>query len=226
MCNPLIIGAALLAGGTGAQIIGNNKAKNAVRDTLAMEQARQKRMTAQQDEALSQSMRSAQNLNDDSVRQQAIDHRKNAFMAALAGSPAVSSEAPLAGSAPAVVGEYANRVGAAEQAAMGQQAAALANMTGFGDTLFNTQVGIGRSGDAISQIARDKAFSADILNNELTAAQAKGSTLRGLGGLAAQIGGMMIGSNIKFGGGIGKAAKLNVGQSKMLGTGALGGPLG
>ena len=207
MCNPVLIGAALLAGGTGAQIIGNNKAKNAVRDQLAMEQSRQKRMTAQQDEALQGSMRSAQNLNDDSVRQQAIDHRKNAFMAALAGSPAANSGIPMAESAPTVVGEYAGRVGGAEQAAMSQQAAALANMTGFGDTLFNTQVGIGRSGDAISQIARDKAFSADILNNELTAAQAKGSTLRGLGGLAATIGGMMLGSNIKIGGGGGGLPK-------------------
>ena len=196
MCSPLIIGAALLASGTGAQIIGNNMAKRAVRNTLAFEQERQRKMTGQQDAALSQSMRSAQDLNDPAVRQEAIDRRKAAFMQALGASPAQQGVVPMAGSAPQVVGDYAQRVNGEEQGYMGQQAAALANVTGFSDSLFNTQVGVGRAGDLISQVARDKARSADILGNELTAAQARGGTLRGLGGLAAQIGGMMVGANL------------------------------
>lgn len=226
MCNPVLIGAALLASGTGAQIIGNNMAKRAVANTLLLEQNNQKRMTAQQDQALAGSMKSAQDLNNQAVRQEAIDRRKQAFMQALGTSAANQPIVPAAESAPAVVGDYALRTNAAEQADMAQQAGALANMTGFNDSLFNTQVGIGRGGEAIDQVARDKARSAEILNNELVHAQSRGGTLRGLGGIASTIGGMMLGANLKIGGSLGKAANATAGQSRALGLGGYAGPLG
>ncbi|MBY0392011.1 MAG: hypothetical protein K2Q27_01960 [Novosphingobium sp.] len=210
----------MLAAGTISSYIGNQQAKNATRNQLALENQRQASKTREQEQALDQSYQAAGKLKDPNAQQAASDKRRQAFVAALNARPENSGYLPGQESAPKVVADAADQSAARQNAYSEGQAGALADLTSQGDLLQNANIDIGRAGQTIGQLGRDKYNSANALNAELNAARFKGGTLRGLGGLAQTIGMAALGS--KLGGlNAGKYGSLN---SVMEGT-SLGKPV-
>lgn len=208
MCDPISIGIALTVAGSAAQYAGNEQAKRAGLNALSMEQTRQKAKTADQQKLLDSSYDAATKLNDPNAQQGAIDKRKAAFIEALNARPANSGYLPGADSAPKVVVDASDKAMADQGAFSGQQADALARLTGFGDQLFNTNIQLGRNSQGIGQLGSDKANSAAALQAELNAARFKGGTLRGLGGLAQMVGmAALSGGLLKGGTGLPTAAQ-------------------
>jgi len=228
MCDPISIGLGLAAAGTVAQYFGNQQAKHASQAAYTAEQGRQKAKTREQEALLDQSYDSARKLNDPNAENAAADKRKAAFVAALNARPSDSGYLPGQDSAPKVVADAASKAQESQNAFSGQQADALARMTGFGDQLLDTNIALGRNAQGIGMIGTDKANSAAALNAELNAAQYKGGFLRGLGGLA-----QMVGMAALSGGAFGAGGGASVGATSagsgtagmMNGLGAMGGPV-
>lgn len=217
MCGPWAIPLALAVGGSVAQYMGAKKADNAMLSRFNAEQGRQKRMSAEQDTLLDQSYDTAEKLKDDT---DAVAARKAAFIDALNSRDAGQDFLP--GNAPAIVAESNNQVVADQRARSTQQAEALANLTGMGDQLLNTDIALGRAGQQIGQLGTSKARSAEVLDAELRAAAQKGATLRGLGGLAQMVGSAWLGAGALTGAGSGAAVAHGAGGSSG-GFGAMGG---
>ena len=203
MCDPISLGIGLTLAGSAAQYIGNQQAKRATLNAFNTEQVRQKAKTADQQKLLDNSYDTAGKLNDPNAQQAAVDKRKSAFIQALNARPADSGYLPGTDSAPKVVADASAKATADQDAFSGQQADALARMTGLGDQLFDTNIQLGRNSQGIGQLGVDKAQSAAALNAELNAARFKGGTLRGFGGLAQMIGAAALG------GGFGSKGSLN-----------------
>ncbi|API60529.1 hypothetical protein BSL82_15600 [Tardibacter chloracetimidivorans] len=221
MCGPWAIPLALAVGGSVAQYFGNQRAENAMMARHNVEQGRQKRMSAEQDALLGESYESAEKLRDDT---DAVSARKAAFIDAL--NSRSDNQDFLPGNAPAIVAESNNKVVGEQRARSQQQAEALANLTGMGDQLLDTNVSLGRLGQQIGQIGTSKARSAEVLDAELRAAAQKGSTLRGLGGLAQMVGSAWLGANAFTGLGSGATASQAVSHGaggSSGGFGAMGG---
>lgn len=186
MCDPISLG--LLAAGTISSYIGNQQAKSATRNALTLERQRQTAKTRDQEQALDQSYQAAGRLKDPNAQQAASDKRRQAFVAALNARPENSGYLPGQESAPKVVADAADQSTARQNAYSEGQAGALADLTSQGDLLQNANIDIGRAGQTIGQLGRDKYNSAQALEAELRAAQFKGQTLRGLGQLFQTIG--------------------------------------
>jgi hypothetical protein len=181
MCDPISI--ALVAAGTVAQYAGNQQAKHASQNALTLEHQRQAKATQQQDQALDQSYQAAGKLNDPHAQEEAAGKRRQAFVAALNARPSDSAYLPGQQSAPKVVADASDQSAARQSAYSEGQAGALANLTSQGDMLQNANIMLGRSGQTIGQLGRDKFNSAQVLEAELNAAKYKGGFLRGLGQL-------------------------------------------
>lgn len=199
MCDPFSIGIALAVGGLGASQIGNNQAAGAQARAQSQERARQQKMTQQQEGYFNDSLGKATAITDPTQQAAAVDKR-NADLSAAIQPSAESSYMPGSSSAPQLVKTANDKAVGNEKADASRLALALAQMGAPGQQLFDANIGIGRNSQGIGQIAQSKASSADVLNAELQAAAQKGGTLRGLGGLATSIGGMMIGSGLGAGG--------------------------
>jgi len=195
MCDPLTIGLAVAS--AGLQFVGNKQAQNATKQRLNAENIRQNQMNQQQDAALDESYQAAGKLKDEGAQQEAVNNRRQAFIQALNTRPANQNYLPGMDSAPQVVADAARATGAQQDAFSQNQAGALANLTGMEDMLQNTGFMLGRTGQSIDQIARDKARSADALRAELEAARHKGAVFRGLGQL---VGALSLGKVLGVGG--------------------------
>lgn len=212
MCDPISIG--LAVAGTVSSYIGNQQAKSATRNQLALENQRQASKTREQEQALDQSYQAAGKLKDPNAQQAASDKRRQAFVAALNARPENSGYLPGQESAPKVVVDAADQSAARQNAYSEGQAGALADLTSQGDLLQNANIDIGRAGQTIGQLGRDKYNSAQALEAELRAAQYKGGFLRGLGQLFQTIG--MAKGMSGFGGGHGSLTSvLNSGSGYM-----------
>lgn len=194
MCDPISI--ALLAGGAGLNYLGNEQAKEASNSALQAERQRQALMTQQQQQALDQSDADIKKLSNPQEQQAAVDKRKAAFIEALNTAPASQGYLPGQDNAPAVVASAADKTNAAQADFSRQQAAALAALTGNSDQMLNTNIALGRNGQIIGQLGKNKANSAAALEAELRAAQFKGQTLRGLGQLGMTAGGALAGAGL------------------------------
>jgi hypothetical protein len=185
MCDPITIG--LTIASAAASYIGNQQAKSAVRGQLALENQRQQTKTREQEQALDQSYQATEKLKDPHAQDEAAGKRRQAFVAALNARPQDSGYLPGQESAPKVVSDAADQATARQNNFSEGQAGALANLTSQGDMLQNTNIALGRSGQTIGQLGRDKINSAQVLDSELRAAQYKGGFMRGLGQLLSTI---------------------------------------
>lgn len=197
-----IVGSALFAGGSAATYAGNKKAERAQGKTYAAEKRRQDDLTAQQDTLFKNSLDRTGAVAGQPGQDDAAAARKAAFVEALGGKSPDQGFLPGSSSADAAVGQNANEVIATQNAFSDQQADALAKLTGFGDQMLDANILNARDAGAVNQLSTSKRASAGVLDAELQAAARKGGTLRGLGGLATQIGGMVL-TNGMGGGGLG-----------------------
>lgn len=188
MCDPISIGVALAAAGTAAQYAGNQQAKRATNQRLDAESLRQKAKTEEQQGLLDQSYNAAQKLKAPAETQAVTDKNKAAFIAALNSAPQTQGYLPGSDNAPKVVADNASKANSDQRAFSEQQANAMADLRSFGDQMLDTNIALGRSGQGIGQLARDKVRSADALNAELRAAAFKGQGLRNFGSLAQMVG--------------------------------------
>ena len=141
----------------------------------------------------------------------------------MAPQGAAGTYLPGQGSAPAIVQQQEGKAVEGARTDARSLASALAALGGTGDQLQRLNIDIGRNSQRIGQVARDKGNSAGILQTELQAAAEKGALLRGLGGLAMQIGmsAAMAGAG---GGGFGKIFNPSVAaKATSAGAGAAGG---
>ncbi|CAB4120906.1 hypothetical protein UFOVP4_4 [uncultured Caudovirales phage] len=188
MCDPISIAAALTVAGTAANYAGNKQAERASLSAFNTEQRIQKQKTAEQDLALDNSNNTTKKLLDPNAQADAVNARKEAFIAALNTRPAGQDYLPGQEGAPTIVADAAAKASADQRSYSEQQAGALANMQGFGDQMFGTNIAVGRNGQMIGQLGKDKFNSANVLDSELRAASYKGQDLRNIGTLAQQIG--------------------------------------
>lgn len=188
MCIPLVAAAALAGVGGVAKYLGEKKAQKAQANAAQMERQRQQRMTEEQQGYFDQSLASAGDVADPAAIAAAKGARENALFAAMAPQGAAGTYLPGQGSAPAIVQQQEGKAVEGARTDARSLASALAALGGTGDQLQRLNIDIGRNSQRIGQVARDKGNSADILQTELQAAAEKGSLLRGLGGLAMQIG--------------------------------------
>jgi hypothetical protein len=189
MCIPLAVGAALLTGAGGlAKYFGEKKAQNAQRRAELAERQRQQRMTEEQQAYLDDSLAGAGETADPAKIAAAKAARENTLIGAMMPAESQANFLPGQSSAPAVVQQQEARSVDKSAGEARSLASALAALGATGDQMQALNIRIGRNSQGIGQVARDKANSADILQTELQAAAEKGAFLRGLGGLAQQIG--------------------------------------
>lgn len=182
MCFPLLP-AALAVAGMGANYLGNRAASKATNRANTMERGRQQTLERSQEAALGESEAAARRLRDPAAQGQAVDARRQAFVAALDRGGPSQGILPGAERAPSVVADSARAVDGERRAYGDQQASALAELTAMGDQLLGTQIDMGRAGQRIAQDGASRRRSAAVLDSELQAAATKGSTLRGIGSL-------------------------------------------
>ena len=192
MCDPVSIATALAVAGTAAKYAGNKQAERASSNAYNAEQRIQKQKTAEQDVALENSNNGVRKLLDPNAQADATNARKEAFIAALNTRTPTQDYLPGSEGVPSVVADAATKANANQRSYSEQQAGALANLEGFGDQIFKTNINLGRNAQTIGQLGKDKVNSANVLDSELRAAQFKGADLRGFGDLAQQIGMAML----------------------------------
>lgn len=193
MCLPvaMAIPLALMAVGTVAQYFGNQSAEKAQWSAFNAEQRRQKGFDEQQGALFGESLDKSKKLLDPNETGKEVANRRDTMLAALPPEGAPRETLPGNADGPQVVQNAADRANAEGRAYTEQQASALANLFGFGDQIFKTDIGIGRDAQGINQLGSFRRGSAAALDAELQAAAQKGSTLRGLGGLALSIGSVL-----------------------------------
>lgn len=191
-----IVGSALFAGGSAATYAGNKKAEHAQKSAYSAEKRRQDDLTAKQDVLFQNSLDRTGGVASQAGQDEATAARKAAFVEALSGKSPDQGFLPGSSTADAAVGENANRVVADQNAYSDQQAGALAKLTGFGDQMLDANVLNARDAGAVNQLSTSKRASAGLLDGELQAAARKGGVLRGLGGLATQLGTMALTSGL------------------------------
>lgn len=189
MCIPALAAAALLAGAGGvAKYFGEKKAQKAQERVQATERARQQRMTEQQQGYLDDSLAGAGETADPAKIAAAKAARESTLIGAMMPAASQANFLPGQSSTPAIVQQQEGRSVAKSAGEARSLASALAALGATGDQMQGLNIRIGRNSQGIGQVARDKANSADILGTELEAAAQKGALLRGLGGLAQQVG--------------------------------------
>jgi hypothetical protein len=228
MCGPWALPLALLAGGTVAQYVGNKQAERAQNNRYQDEKRRQDRMTEEQQGLFQDSLARGQDLQSEEGQNKAIDTRQSALMSAIAPRSEGADYLPGSDSASNVVRTATDKAVGTQKAETGNLAAAMARLAAPNDQLLHANIGIARDAGKIGQVASFKAGSADVLNAELRAAAQKGAFLRGIGGLASSIGGMMIPGAAGLGaaGSAAGAAGAAGAGSTMIGVHAVGGGIG
>lgn len=188
MCIP-VFAAALLAGAGGvAKYIGEKKAAKAQARASENERVRQREMTERQQQLVNRSTDAAGNMADPSAIAAAKNDREGQLFAAMQGADGPTNFLPGQAGAPTVVQQQSGKAVERSQEQARTLASAMAALGGTTDQMQGLGIQLGRNSQQMGQIARDKMNSAGILPAELEAAAHKGSLLRGLGGLAMQIG--------------------------------------
>lgn len=204
MCVPLIP-LALAAAGTFASYIGQKQAERARNTTFSSERQRQADLGDEQHSRFKDSLAKTQDLVDPATRDKAVQAREGSLASAIVPQSA-SSYLPGSSSAPSVVATANERAGASSQATSLNLARTLATLGATGDQLQDVNTQIGRNSQHIGQLGSFKAGSLGVLDAEMRAASQKGSFLRGIGGLAQQIGGAWLGASAMGAGSAGGAA--------------------
>lgn len=205
MCVPLIP-LALAVGGTIAQYIGQKQAQRASNRTFNAERDRQKAFDDEQHARFKDSLSKTEGMLDPAAVARAAAKREDSLANAIVG-PTAGSYLPGSASAPDVVQQAKDKSAATSAATSANLARTLAALGGTEDQLQDLNVGIGRNHESIANIARFKSGSLGVLDAEMKAAAQKGRFLRGIGGLAQQIGGAWLGaSSLGGAGGAGGAA--------------------
>lgn len=181
MCFPMAIPLALAVAGSGFNYLGSRAADKAASRATMAETQRQKQFEQEQQAAFDQSRAAAGKLLNPQDREQAVDARKQAFIAALNRAPADQGILPGAEGAPQVVADAGAKINAGQRQYSEGQASTLAELTAMGDQLLGTNIEMGRQGQKINQIGQSRRRSASLLDGDLRAAANKGSTLRGIG---------------------------------------------
>lgn len=185
---PLLVGAALLGAGGVAKYFGDRKAEKAQMREQDRERARQAAMDQQQQAVFEDSLSKSGDVADPAAMAAAAARREDALHSAMLPPQAAASFLPGQSASPSIVQRQEARAVGRSGAEARALATALAALGGTGDQMQTLEIGLGRNNNRLAQLARDKAGSADAHALELEAAKQKGAFLRGLGGLAMQLG--------------------------------------
>lgn len=194
MCVPFLP-LALAAAGTVAKFIGDKQQQNAREKTFNAERDRQKAFTDQQQARFEDSLHRTQATTDPANMDAAAQRRESVLSHVIVPQSAEGSYLPGSSSAPTTVATASDAAGAHSAAVSQGLAHAIAALGGTGDAMQNLNIGIGRDAQSIGQIGGFKAGSLGVLDAELKAAEQKGAFLRGIGGLAQQIGTTWLGAS-------------------------------
>ena len=208
MCLPLLaIGAIASAAGTAAKFFGEKQAERARDKTFNAERARQEALSQQQQGRFQDSVDRAGNMADPASHATATAAREGSLASAIVSHDAPGSSLPGSSSAPALVATAADKAGSKADASSRSLAHALAALGATGDQMQGLNIGVGRNSQQIGQIGGFKAGSLGVLDSEMQAASAKGGFLRGIGGLAQQLGQAAMMGGMGGGGSAAGAAK-------------------
>lgn len=199
MCLPLLP-LALAAAGTVANFIGQKQAERASTRAFSSEHDRQEALTGRQTAHFQDSLDKTAGVLDPAAEAAATEKRNSALSAAIVPQSAEGNYLPGSSSAPAVVAAAADKAGAKSEANSRSLAHALAALSANGDQMQGLNIGIGRNSQEIGQLGGFKAGSIGVLDSEMKAAAQKGAFLRGIGGLAQQIGAAWLGASALGGG--------------------------
>jgi len=199
MCFPAAIPLALAAAGSGFNYLGNRAAAKAQTRATMAENQRQKQFEQEQQAQFEHSQNAARRLLDPQAQGDAVDARRQAFIAALNRAPVDQGILPGGEGAPQVVADAAAGISRGQRAYSENQASTLAELTAMGDQLLSTNIDMNRAGQRIGQIGASRRRSSALLDGDLRAAANKGSTLRGLGTML-QIAGQAAGASGMGGG--------------------------
>lgn len=220
MCIPLLP-LALVAAGTAAKFFGERQAQRAREGAFNAERARQKELTDRQIASFQDSVDQTSAMLDPVNRAKAEDARNSALASTILGRGSDAAYLPGSSSAPTLVATAADKAAGSSEANSRSLAQALAALGATGDQMQGLNIGINRNGQQIGQLGGFKAGSMGVLDSEMQAANAKGGFLRGIGGLAQQIG---MAAAMGGGGSIGKLAG-NVGNNSGLVFSGMRGPI-
>lgn len=189
--------AALMAAGTTAQYMGNQKSKKAMDEMQALEAARQKKLQGKSDELLGDSLKRSDAATAEADIQDASAKRQAAYDQVL--PPPSSQEKTLTDQLGVsadnkVIGNEVSARNAQADNSARSLAAALANLGGGTDQTLNTAILNNRALVNQQQVGNFMQGSANVLPFENQAAHAKGDNLRGIGDIlnaAAMVTGTM-----------------------------------
>lgn len=208
MCLPLLaIGAIATAAGTAAKFFGEKQAERARDKTFNAERARQEALSQQQQARFQDSVDRTGAMTDPAAHAQATAAREGVLADVITRSGAPGGYLPGSSSAPALVATATDKAGAKSEANSMSLAHALAALGATGDQMQGLNIGIGRNSQQIGQLGGFKAGSMGVLDSEMKAAAAKGGFLRGIGGLAQQLGMAAMSGGMGGGGSAAGAAK-------------------
>lgn len=194
MCVPLIP-LALFAAGTVAKFIGEKQAEKARNTTFNAERDRQKAFEGEQTAKFQDSLDQTKGMQDPAAQAAAAAKREDTLASAIVPASAPGNYMPGSSSAPSVVATASDAAGAKSAENSASFARALAALGGTTDQMQGLNIGIGRNNQSIDQIGGFARGSMGVLDGEMKAASAKGGFLRGVGGLAQQIGGAWMGAS-------------------------------
>lgn len=194
MCNPLLIGAALMVGGAAASNHGAKKAERAAINVRRAEDARQAQYQQQAEGGLRDNMEAVQRENIEDRQTQATASREDAYRAQGMAAPRAAQMASSGsmGGNRVVASSLADAMQRANER-VAQLGNARARLNSFGDAMFDTNILLGRGREQIGQAANLAAHSLRPVDAELGAAQHKGSNARALGSLLSTVGGAVMG---------------------------------
>lgn len=179
MCDPVTLTAVALVGaGTAAQAEGQGQARHAAKGAVSAESKRQGVIRDKSygvvDNTLSGMGRPAQ----DQLQGNAERARGAAYTAPIGTTAPFMS--PLAGSNPAIAGEFQRAGGIAQSKSLGE-ALARAKLDSYGDANLATDIKTGHNAQDIGFNSRQAQESQAVLPYELEAAKNKGKNMRSLG---------------------------------------------
>ena len=221
MCDPLLIGAGLLAGGTGAQVHGQRQQAAAINRAIAnhtqartqameLERGRQEQFDQGRQAEFQQALESTTGRDvyeqgmQEAAQSRAQAYQDNASQLTNAGhyAPAMGGGAGVTGNRVIQQATAADR--AQRDTAMQDRLGAQARLGGLGDSLFNLDMARQPHAEAIHNNLMSARRSAGLLpldlhmadlegQNRMRRAQQRGQTAMALGSMATAIGGPMMG---------------------------------
>jgi len=229
MCNPLAIGAVLMAAGTAAQYQGNKRAEKAAVNVRRAEDSRQNMFKEQAEGGLRKNMDAASAEAIEGQQAASAKSRSEGYSNASMQAPQLAqmvSSGALGGNQ-VVQDSLAGALGRANANAA-QLGEARSRLNSFGDAMFNTNVQLGRGREEIGTAGDFAKRSAEATGMELQAAAHRGDKLKMLGTLLTAVGGAAMGGAGAAGGaGAGAGASATAAGTASSGMiGALGAGLG